>query len=407
MRAEMKKIVIAFIILISISYGIEYSLRIKALGTDFAYLIPDYETDLYLDPEMIGAQSLAGFSLQDGALPLTVRLFTKRFGWCGQYWGSYAEDQDSFSDRYGKNYSITVKDLWMLDLQGKFWRFLTDEVWNIYNDGQYTYLYSYWGSLHFDSTSTIEYLFGASDSWQIRDNFKIITHSCVGIYFIDQIQLYYDDFNSYESLLLPFSGFIGFHYRKSGTPNDFTSCYLLTGGPTTTADMNNLPFSIWSHVDDGEILFTWFARTWIVKTGFAKGINIDDNGMFVIGLRDTFLLQSTLDIEDVTNNRGLRNVLSMPAALEYKVNNIVLRIGTHVNYAYTENKIWDYWNNTNTLRVYEKHSKHRLNWGYSFGLQWSVSENFSIDMYNNRYISDLDEWAIYLKYIFNLKKKGE
>ncbi len=403
----MRKVVIAFSILISISYGIEYSLRIKALGTDFAYLIPDYETDLYLDSEILGAQSLAGFSLEDGPQPLTLRLFTKRFAWCGQYWGRYSEDQDSFSNRYGKSYSIAIKDFWMLDLNGKFWKFLTDEVWNMYNDCNYAYIHNYWDAWHFDTTRSIEYLFGVSGSRRIGDYFKIITNYRMGVYYTDQINVYGSDISAFEKLLLPVSGIIGIHYQKATKPNDFTSFYLLTGGPTTTVDIDNLPFSIWSHVDDGEILFTWFARTWIVKAGFAKGINIDDNGMFVIGLRDTFLLQSTFDIEDVTNNRGLRNVLSLPVGFEYNVNNIVLRIGTHIDYAYTEDKIWDYWNYADTLRVYEKHNKQRLNWGYSFGLQWRVSDNFYIDMYNNNCISALDEWAIYLKYRFDSKKKDE
>lgn len=403
----MRKMVIAIIILASISYCIEYTLRIRALGTDFAYLIPDYETDLYLDSEILGAQSFAGFSLQDGTLPLTLRLFTKRFAWCGQYWGSYSRDQDLFSDRYGKSYSITIKDFWMLDLEGKFWKFLTDEVWNIYNDGNYTHTDNYWDAWHFDTTRSIEYLFGVSGSWRIGDNFKIVIHSRVGVFCIDQIYVYNNDITSHEKLLFPFSAIFGIHYRKTRTPNDFTSCYLLTGGPTTTADIDNLPFSIWSNVDDGEILFTWFARTWIVKAGLAKGVSINDKGMFVFGLRDSFLLQNTVDIEDVTNNRGIRNVFSIPAGLEYRANNIVFRIGTHIDYAYKEDKIWDYWNNTNTLRVYEKHSKHRLHWGYSFGLQWRVAEDLYIDLYNKNNISEIGEWAIYLKYMFNSKKKNE
>lgn len=396
----MKKIIITIVLFMSVSYGIEYSLRIKALGTDFAYLIPDYETDLYLDPEMLGEKRLAGFSLQEGSLPLTVRLFTRRFGWCGQYWGRYTEHEDLFSGSKKKSYSVTMKDFWMLDLRGKFWKFLTDDVWNIYNDGKYTCHYDYRDPLYFDSTRTIEYLFGISGSWQIGDNFKIITTSRVGVYYIDQIYVYYNDFVSYDKLLFPFSAVFGIHYRKTKTPNDFTSCYLLTGGPTTIADIDNLPFSIWSHVNDGEIQYTFFARTWTIKIGFAKGIGIKDNGMFIFGLRDTFLLQNTIDIEDVTNNRGLRNVLSIPVGFEYSVNSITFRIGTHIDYTYKGDKIWDYWNYSDTLRAYEEFNDHRLNWGYSFGLQWKVSEDFYVDMYNNNYISSIEKWALYLKYMY-------
>jgi hypothetical protein len=396
----MKKIVILSILFISSIYGIEYSLRIRSLGTDFAYLVPDYETDLYLDPNILGERHLVGLSLEDSYLPVTLRLLTERFGWYGQYWGHYSESQDLFYGAHGKSYTMTVKDLWMLDLRGKLGKFLASDVWNIYNDGVYSYAHSYWDTFHFETARMIEYLFGVSGSWRIKDNLKIVTNSRVGIYYTDNEHVYYDEYTAFEKMLLPFSCMFGLHYQNTGSPYSFTSWYFLTGGPLTMADIEDLPFSIWSNIDDGEIQYSWFAQTWSTKIGFAKGISLEDRGMFVFGLRDTFLLQNTSDIEDVTNDRGIRNVLTMPLGIEYTASSITLRIGTHIDYEYTYRKIWDYWNNTNTLRVYNRQDKHSLEWGYSFGMQWRLTEKFIIDMYNNNMLTDVDEWALYLKYMY-------
>jgi len=72
---RMVKLTVFFFLFVRLSYGIEYSLRIKALGTDFAYLVPDYETDLYQNPQLLG-EKLTGVCFEpDLNEPLTLRVY--------------------------------------------------------------------------------------------------------------------------------------------------------------------------------------------------------------------------------------------------------------------------------------------------------------------------------------------
>jgi hypothetical protein len=153
---------LVFLVLVCLGYTIEYSVRIKALGTDFAYLIPDYETDLYQNPQLLGTQ-LAGISFEpDLNEPVTARILFKRFGVCGSCWGSYSDHQSSAYTTTNKH--LYINDLWMLDLRGKVWKFLADDVWHWYNDGDYYEWHQVHDSLDYDSVRTIKYLFGVNDT---------------------------------------------------------------------------------------------------------------------------------------------------------------------------------------------------------------------------------------------------
>ena len=79
----MNKYLVVLLAFASLCFAMQYSLRIQALGTDFAYLIPDYETDLYHNPNLMG-EKLNGISYEPGlSAPVTMRVLTKRFGWFG------------------------------------------------------------------------------------------------------------------------------------------------------------------------------------------------------------------------------------------------------------------------------------------------------------------------------------
>ncbi|GAI26330.1 unnamed protein product, partial [marine sediment metagenome] len=95
----MNRLLIILLVIICFAHAIEFSQRIQALGTDFAYLIPDYETDLYRNPQLLD-RGLTGITYEPSNLyqyrvpliydryiyipnpciPFTLILSSKRFG---------------------------------------------------------------------------------------------------------------------------------------------------------------------------------------------------------------------------------------------------------------------------------------------------------------------------------------
>lgn len=394
----MKKILVLLITLVCISHAIKYSSRIKALGTDFANLIPDYETDLYNNSQLLG-KKLLGISYEPNlGTPLTMRVLTKRFGWFGNYWASYRNNKPPIPYWYPNIISISANDLWMLDLRGKLPKFLASDVWNLRNDGSYYKKPYYVNEMNYDTICTIKYLLSATGSHNIGKHLKIIPLVCGGIYGNYRNYRYSGEVQELDQWLFIYTGMVGIYYRNTPINNKFSSFYLTIGGPVSTSDIDGLPYSVYSHLFGDEIQQTFFAKTLTAQLGLAKGITIDENGFIAIGMRDVLLYQRTHTpdtsfIYPYTELRGLRNTLSFPLALEYNIGKIALRIGTRLYYTFKGDKEW---NSDSTLTHY---NEHQLNLGYSFGLSWQPTDNFIIDVYNTNNLAELDAWAIYLKYV--------
>lgn len=390
----MNKYLVALLTLAGLCFAIQYSLRIRSLGTDFAYLIPDYETDLYNNPNLMG-EKLNGISYEPGlSTPLTMRFLTKRFGWFGNYWASYSNNK--LPQRFHNVTSISVNDLWMLDLRGKFWKFLTDDVWNLYNDGSYNETRYFLNPDYYDTTRTIKYLYGVSGANRIGKYISVISKACIGYYgYYRNYKDYYTGQNIDQRQMVV-TGNVGFYYRNATSIDRFTSFYLVVGGPASTQEIDNLPYSVFSHFYDNEIEKTLFAKTLIAQLGWARGIALNYNGFVAIGLRDVFLFQrtNTPDISFAEPNselRGLRNTLSFPIALEYDIGNVALRIGTRFYYTFKDDKEW---NSDSTLARYNEHN---LGFDYSWGIGWWLNEYFTVDLYNTSDLSSKNNWAIYLR----------
>lgn len=394
----MQKLVVSFFAFICFTYGIEYSLRIKALGTDFAYLIPDYETDLYQNPQLLG-EKLSGISFEPYSNePLSIRFLFKRFGLCGKYWGGYLSQKEPYSSDISNKY-IYINDLWMLDLRGKIWKFLANDVWNWYNDGTYEIYNKYRQAEYYDSTRTIKYIFSVNGSNKLGRILALHYKVCAGIYNGYRNYRYYSDQINYDRWLIITTGKIGLYYRNADIKNKFTSWYLEVGGPVSTAEIDALPYSILSHLSDGleiEPIHTFITRNLVSKIAWAKGIPLDSNSFVAIGLRNDFVFQRA-DSEDVNiniNRRDIENTLTLPIAIEYTINKVALRFGTKLFYTIKNNKEWNY----DSTLVYN--NEHELNFGYSFGLSWQPDEHWTIDLYNKSDVSSLYNWAIYLKHLY-------
>lgn len=392
----MRKILVSVIAFISIIYGIEYSIRMKALGTDFIGLVPDFETDLYINPNLLGNERLSGISYEPGlSSPLSFRLCANRFGWLGRYWGS------SFNQVNGSN-SITrsnvyLKDLWMLDLRGKLPKFLANEVWNLYNDGSYSSHKEYHNDINFDTSYTIKYLFGGNSTYKLGEHISLIPNVTGGFYFNNREYQYYGTISSVEKLLFIITGNLGLFYRNEKADNKFTSWYLNIGGPLSVKGVDDLPYPIWSHVEGDagvDMKFTYFARTLVTKIGYARGYPVDSHSFFVIGIRDSLLYQKTYEADTTLEMRGFRNVVVLPVGIEYNIKRITLRIGSRLEYSYQDDKIWE---SDSTIQRY---SEHKLGWGYTAGIGWKIGEHIVLDAFSDASISNFEYWSIYVKYIY-------
>lgn len=388
----MKKLYIFLLVCICLCFGIEYSCRMKALGTDFAYLIPDYETDTYLNPNLLG-EKLTGVSYEpDLSSPLTLRVLSRRFGWCGQYWGSYRNNK-LIGSIPNNITSVYLKDFWMLDMRDRLPKFLASDVWNLYNDGGY-YERRFFGSEDwYDTTRIIKYLISANDSYRVGEHWIVVDKICGGPYH------YYKNANDYggvqtaDQWLMIYSGRIGLFYRDTVISNKFTSGYIEVGGPVSTEDIDRLPYSVFSHVSEvGDFQHTFFARAFISELGFAKSFPVDVYGFVVVGFYDVFLFQQTEQADTNITSRAINNRFSFPVAVEWASGRLSLRFGTKLSYTLNNGREWDV---DSTLVSINEHT---LSLAYSFGLAWCPIDHLVIDLYNINDLMSLNDWAIYLKY---------
>jgi len=397
----MIRLLLVVFIFLCVCYGIDYSLRIKSLGTDFAYLIPDYETDLILDPNLLG-NKLIGISYEPGQnSPLMLSALTRRFGWIGKYWFDHRENRPTTPRQFNTT-TIMVDDAWFLDLRGILPGFLADEVWNLQNEGRYdsdrlldqygNYIYDY------DTTRALKYLLKSSGAYKFGNVFKICVRACDGVYIYDH--KYFDSYGPQTEdnnrWLTFFSMRVGLFYTKTSEPNRFTSFYFDVGSPISMAEVDGLPYSIFSRVPinwyDIDLLF--FTRNTITSLAWAKSYPLSDRSFVVIGLLDKFVFQRTEIAGSSVYLMGLRNTLSLPVAFERQIGErMTIRAGTRCCYSYNGDRTW---NQDSTLI---HNNMQNMGISYSFGMQINLSDDGSVilDLLSSNDISSLSNWSVYLK----------
>lgn len=394
----MKKVVICIYMCVALCGGLEYSLRIGALGKEFAYLIPDFETDLYLNPNHIGEKNIKGAVYHGtAAYPLELRLFCNKFAWGSQYWGNYyhaSNDNDEF--QYNAKF-LRWNDFWLLDMRGKKLSALSlYDIWSMYND---LYYYEYKSIFYGDgdTTRTLHYIGTAREAYKISEKFTIITRSGAGLYYE------YESSNISiitEKVLAFLVGKIGCYYRNVQARNRFTSAYFSAGSPLSTEKIDVLPFSVLSHVSDmSGFQYNWYPRAVEFDLGWAKSIPLHERSFIATGFHNTLLYQRTNEADTTIEYRALRNTLTLPLAFEYKIRTFAFWLGAKLSYTYNGSKIWDdttvdIIQNTHSLRTYQ-----------SIGFQWMPFEKMAIDFHystpgNYATLARLKEWSIYIKYVY-------
>jgi len=387
----MKKVVILVgCIMLTTGFSIEYSLRIKALGPDFAYLIPDYETDLYRDPNLYTRDNkfLAVFP----GVPFSLKLLTSRFGLMGRYDYIYNYD-DETSEYWSKVIGLSLRDLWMWDARKLLPSFLGD-VWNFTDD-----LYWY-NSRYIDigapqnyehRVNEIKYIFGipGSDSW--GSSFRYYGYVGLGVYH------YLDSWSNnvwhQDQTLVFTAGRAGVSYRSAPTENNFASGYIEFGSPTTIEEIDVLPWPVLDYLlEDEDAQMLNFLNTLISRLAFVKGIPVNDQSFVAVGFCDQFLFQRFNEAYTGVKLTGLGNTLSFPLGIEYRINAVAVRMGTAVKHIYTETS-------EEPFLSIQHRIDHKLTYASYCGVGWIPGPNFAIDLYKKGISLD-GSMEISLKFLF-------
>ncbi len=381
----MKQLLIGTMLLVCLVNGLQYSTRIKALGTDFAWLIPDYETDLYQNPQIFNRKMLGIAYDATSAQPLSIFLSSNRIGVHAKYWLEYEyELEPSYIGWQSiEDYSLYFQDLWMLRVK--------DELWNLFNDGIINrYEWQNAQSYNNHVIKGLEYFIGSQTSFNIGKlniNLKIAAGFYERFEQRDLIEIYS------QRVGIP-SGRVGLFYTSASQANRFTSWFVDFGGPITTAEIRSLPYSIYIDLGDHEKELKYFASAFTARIGWAKTLPIADRSFAVIGLRNDFLYQPTRDFSTGNDFQAFTNSFRIPLAVEYLINKVYLRFGTRFFYNYKDLR------ESTDAGLVNEHMFHSLNYSYSFGLGWQPNQYLSIDVNNYEDLTDLDHWSIYVRYVF-------
>lgn len=386
----MKKLLISSVLFISLLNAFEISYRIQGLGSAFAYLIPDYETDLYRNPEWLGKKTL-GIAFRHPYYapnkPLALVILSKGFGWYGRYWPSYSYSLETYPNSYDwikqNVFSMHFSDLWMVRIKG--------EVWNIYNEGTMQFYGSNDSYNHRTFNRTIEYFYKSSGGFKLSRTLYLTIMPALGIYnkFSET-----STFTDIDQLLLISSGRLSLFYRNITEENKFTSWYIDIGGPVTTDEISALPYSIYLDLHDIDRRSKLLGGALLLQLGWAKSLPIDDRSFVALGFKEDLSYQWTEQADTILYLRGLRNSLSLPMAVEYRIKTMALRFGVNLTYTFKDNREYD-----NSYLLNERLS-HELGYSYSFGLGWQPKEKFVIDLQNTGNLANVRSWSIYLKYLF-------
>jgi hypothetical protein len=187
---------------------------------------------------------------------------------------------------------------------------------------------------------------------------------------------------------------IGLYCRNISSVNDFTSWYLDFGSPITNAEIDSLPYSVYSHLADSETKFVMFAQTLIARFAIIRALPVADRGFLAAGIKNSLLYQNTEDYVAALDLRGIQNTLSLPVGFEYRINTVALRFGTKFYYDFRSLRAAD------ADALADQSIEHEFGYDYSFGFGWQPYKNLVLDVYNYGSLDYLRDWALYVKYSF-------
>jgi hypothetical protein len=397
----MKRVMILTMFVFCTMQAVEYSHRISALGTDLAHLVPDYETDLYRNPQFLD-KALAGISYAPGKAlmlrysypyppatvyqtPISLKFMTRTLGMMGSYWFYYQHDlePDSYGWLTSTYATYRLQDLWMARMK--------NTVVNIYNDLDYSRI-EYLTSTNSPTIERrLEYLIRTQAAFKIRKTLSLDIKIGFGFFESKTEISDYEVYNQRVNLALARAGL---YCRKVTATNDFASWYFDIGSPLSNAEIDSLPYPVYSSVQSDERVFMLSAKTLLARFAFAKAIPITPGGMLIVGLKNVFTLQSTGDATNDTGLRGIINTISLPVGMEHSISTVTLRFGTRFFYDFETLR------EANEDVAITQDITHTLDYEYTFGLGWKPHKKITVDLYTDGGFWYLKDWAVYLKYAF-------
>lgn len=361
----------------------EYSSRIMALGFNLAYLVPDYETDLFNNPQLLGTKvSGISYNPNEGAL-WRLAYLSSGFGVYARYWPLYFATFDSTSNEWGRDRHIrlSVRDLWMVKI-GSY-------IVNLSNDGYFDVDEGESHDTQYSMNFAADYYVRSQVAFNLGENYYLDIKAGVG--FNAWIQKRGTSLAWSPRVISP-TGCIGVYKKDITTSNDFRTYFLSVGGPVARCDESLLPGFTTLDFDTSALEIKLFYDAVITKIGIGRGMPIAEGSCFIIGLRNSFAFQRSGEIQSPRIHQGFKNICTLPVAIEYAIGKVIIRFGTHIDYTFRRYCVFS--DGSELL----KRDKHDFEYSYSFGLGWTINEHFLVDFYNLRKLYELQEWSVSLQY---------
>jgi len=390
----MKRIMLSFLLMIFALSGIELSNRIKGLGSEFALLIPDYETDLYYFPNLADRKwAGATYDKSDASAPLKMMLAGSSFGVFTRYWPDYDYEYDgnSVEGRAETEFKFNFTDLWFFRFKNSIWNFRNDGLIDQTNikdthNGPTDYL-------------NIKYFLNTNHVFTLSEKLRLNLRVASGFY-LHTLKFYsvYTDKNMiWLNSLRP-----GLFYRDLKPDSSFYSAYIEIGGPINWAEYDALPFSFTSAYDEtmnGSMPDILLLGALWSRLGWVRGMTVNGHGQIFYGFKDSFIYQKTGEPYRSQDCLGLVNALTLQLAFEYPINKVTLRCGNELHYNADFKRISAYDPYNQRQILISEDATHRLYYQYSFGLGWQPWDKFKIDILTKGSLSWINEWSLAFYYM--------
>ncbi len=391
-----RKLLLLSLILISISNARDLSCRMRAMGDDFALLIPDYETDVFYNPIFLGKKQIGIYYNTMEETQIKINFLHRSFGLYGFYWPGYFYNYESDGiDWFTNSYcNDRFKGVFLLKIESIGFS-ITPDISLVRN--------KYWDSAERkELASTQKFMFKASAGFHLTDKFFIFIEPTFG--FWEELTRTQNIDTQHKDIFIP-SGRINILYRYIKENNHFLIGYLEIGGPTSNDDVNERSFSHFSNLNGITTSIEPFGNSLTTNLGICRGFPIGVNSMIALGCLENFSFDFVSHQQLIPNLfdsklHTLNNRVSLLIALEYYINHVVIRSGAEISHFYRVSEE-QYLSNGYIATSQVRNSG--INYNFSFGFGWQLKEKLIVDLkhiggYRN-YILGLDNWSIYLKYL--------
>jgi|GEM_PF-3154579 len=395
----MKKVSLITALFFSFMAAQDLSCRIKALGDNFAILVPDYETDVLYNPIFLSQNLLGVYYKTFEETPIKLTFLYRSIGLNGLYWPTYDYELESNGTNWEVNSTLSdrLKIVGLFKIKG-IGVSITPDISRSREKS--------WNSVNYSELqSSQKFMYTSSVGFKLLNKFFLFVEPAVG--FWEELNKVQNNNLKHQEIIMP-SGKLRILYRNLTSEQRFISAFLDVGGPTSISDFDELPLSPYSHfVQIDRLKLTLpFGLAFLTNFGICLGFPVNDNSLLAIGLKEKYIAQFVL-FKDYYNypvtldSIGIaeKNRITLPIATEHMINRVAIRFGINFHY--------DYYN----LAEWVKNSKWEINsqtisdvldYSYTFGLGWKTKDNLIIDLrYEAHYWRfDLRDWSVYLKYLF-------